>query len=230
MTHAGSLRVVTWNLHGGVGLDGIRDYQRLMKCLASLDVDIAALQEVDGRLWEEAGNVAEAFQHYLGLHGVFAASIESPDGHYGQMLLSRWPFRSSEIHDLSVPGSEPRRAIVATIQTMSGGLRIIATHLGLKLRERRIQAERLSDIVSRSQTPTILLGDFNDWARFQGKRGLLERVLPSYTRHRTFPSRSPLFALDRIYCHPAGLLRSSRVVKGAELLSDHLPVVADLAA
>ena len=103
MTHSNSLRVLTWNLHGGVGLDGIRDYARLMNCVASLDVDIAALQEVDGRLWDEAGTVADAFRHHLGLHGVFATAIETKDGHYGQMLLSRWPFRSSEIHDISVP-------------------------------------------------------------------------------------------------------------------------------
>jgi endonuclease/exonuclease/phosphatase family metal-dependent hydrolase len=228
MTHSSGLRVLTWNLHGGVGLDGVRDYGRLMNCVASLDVDIAALQEVDGRLWDEAGTVADAFQHHLGLHGIFAAAIESTDGHYGQMLLSRWAFRSSEIHDISVPTCEPRRAIVATVQTASGGLRIIATHLGLKVRERRIQAERLHEILGRSQMPTILLGDFNDWSRFQATRGLLERMLPSYTRHRTFPSRSPLFALDRIYYQPAGLLRSSRVVKGARMLSDHLPLVADL--
>lgn len=228
MTHSNSLRVLTWNLHGGVGLDGIRDYARLMNCVASLDVDIAALQEVDGRLWDEAGTVADAFQHHLGLHGVFATAIETADGHYGQMLLSRWPFRSSEIHDISVPTYEPRRAIVATVQTTSGGLRIIATHLGLKVRERRIQAERLSEILGRSQMPTVLLGDFNDWSRFQATRGLLERMLPSFTRLRTFPSRSPLFALDRIYCHPAGLLRSSRVVRDARMMSDHLPIVAEL--
>ena len=58
MTHSGGLRVLTWNLLG------IRDYARLMKCVASLDVDIAALQEVDGRLWDQAETVADAFQHY----------------------------------------------------------------------------------------------------------------------------------------------------------------------
>jgi endonuclease/exonuclease/phosphatase family metal-dependent hydrolase len=228
MTHTGTVRVLTWNLHGGVGLDGVRDYSRAIGCIAGMDVDVAALQEIDGRSWEDAGSIADGFARQLGLHGVFAPSIETTNGNYGQLLLSRWPFRSTEINDISMPGCEPRRAIVATIQTPAIALRILATHLGLKMRERSKQAQRLAEIVSQSETATIMLGDFNDWSRFQGGRGLLERALPAFTRHRTFPSRSPLFALDRIYCSPAGLLRSSRVVKGAGMISDHLPVVAEL--
>lgn len=79
------------------------------------------------------------------------------------------------------------RAIVATVRTRLGALRRIATHLGLRTRERRRQAEQLCEIAAHSDLPTVLLGDFNDWNRFQLKRGLLERAMPAFTRaHITF--------------------------------------------
>lgn len=228
MIGAGGIRVMTWNIHAGVGMDGVRDYTRAIDCLLHLDADIVALQELDGRNFAAAITPFEAFRHRLGLHALPVAAISTADGDYGQLLLSRWPFVATEIHDISLPGYEPRRAIVAAVRTRFGALRVIATHLGLRARERRWQAERLCDIVARSDLPTLLLGDFNDWNRFQVKPGLLERAMPAFTRARTFPSRRPVFALDRIYCRPWSLLGASRVIKSASLISDHLPLVAEL--
>ena len=227
ITKAG-IRVATWNIHGGVGLDGVRDYSRTLECLVALEADIIALQEVDSRKWEASVALFDDFRHRLGLHGVAAHAIRAKDGDYGQLLFSRWPIVHSVEHDISYPGCEPRRAIEAFVQTAAGRLRVIATHLGLKRRERGRQVLRLADVVSDSKCPTVLLGDFNDWSRFQLGTGVLERALPAFTRERTFPSRSPLFRLDRIYCRPSALLGATRVIKSGWFISDHLPVVADL--
>lgn len=227
MTGSG-IRVLTWNIHGGVGMDGVQDYTRAIDCLMGLDADIVALQELEGRNFAAAIPPFEHFRQRLGLHALPVAAISTADGDYGQLLLSRWPFVTTEIHDISLPKYEPRRAIVATVRTRLGALRVIATHLGLRTRERRWQAERLCEIAALSDQPTVLLGDFNDWNRFQLNRGLLERAMPAFTRARTFPSRRPVFALDRVYCRPFGLLGASRVIKGASVISDHLPLVAEL--
>lgn len=228
MTKAGGIRVLTWNIHSGVGMDGVRDYARSMDLLAHLGADIIALQELDSRKVTGGFSPFDDFRHRLGLHGLPAAAIASADGEYGQLLLSRWPFFASNVHDISLPGLEPRRAIEATVRTGNGALRVIATHLGLRASERRKQAEQVCRLIFRSELPTVLLGDFNDWNRFQIKRGILENAMPGFTRARTFPSRRPIFALDRIYCRPAALLGSSRVITDASDISDHLPVVAEL--
>jgi endonuclease/exonuclease/phosphatase family metal-dependent hydrolase len=60
-------------------------------------------------------------------------------------------------------------------------------------------------------------------------RRILARKLPGCTRHRTFPARLPALSLDRIYCRPAGAILRSWVEPSAALLSDHLPVVAEIA-
>jgi endonuclease/exonuclease/phosphatase family metal-dependent hydrolase len=46
----------------------------------------------------------------------------------------------------------------------------------------------------------------------------------------TFPATFPVFALDRLWVHPRGALRSlvAHRTGAARLASDHLPVVADI--
>lgn len=68
----------------------------------------------------------------------------------------------------------------------------------------------------------------NDWFWVGSVRRNLARVLPGCSRHRTFPAAFPLFALDGIYLWPAGLLVASRTDPEARVLSDHLPVIADI--
>ncbi len=37
------LRIVTWNLHGGIGLDGVLDVERIARELADLEPDVVGL-------------------------------------------------------------------------------------------------------------------------------------------------------------------------------------------
>jgi endonuclease/exonuclease/phosphatase family metal-dependent hydrolase len=174
-------------------------------------------------------NPFAVLQEALGRHGIGAKSITTADGEYGQMLISRWPMAASEIHDLSYPEREPRRAVKAEIATPLGRMRIVATHLGLSIRERRGQAKALLDIAGRGPVTTAVIGDFNDWFWPGSVRSALSRELPGYTRYRTFPSRLPLLRLDRIYCRPGTALIRSYVDGTARTCSDHLAIVADVA-
>jgi len=151
------------------------------------------------------------------------------DGEYGQALISRWPLENTQIHDLSYPEREPRRAICTDVATPFGPMRVIATHLGLTLRERHTQAIALLKMLGRLDRPTVALGDFNDWLWAGSVRRSLARALPGFSRHRTFPARLPLFELDRIYLWPASALIGSSTDHRARELSDHLPVIADIA-
>lgn len=104
----------------------------------------------------------------------------------------------------------------------------VATHLGLSLRERRSQINKLLAMLGGRDDPTLAMGDFNDWFWAGSVRRNLARVLPDCSRHRTFPAVLPLFALDGIYLWPSGLLVASRTDPEARTLSDHLPVIADI--
>lgn len=176
-----------------------------------------------------AGDPFDELQQALGAHGVGAKSVVTADGEYGQALFSRWPLVHREIHDLSFPEREPRRAICADVDTPGGVLRVIATHLGLSLREQCSQAIALLNMLGQLDRPTVAMGDFNDWFWAGSVRRGLERALPGVSRHRTFPACVPIFQLDRVYVAPASAWIGSRTDHAARHVSDDLPVIAEIA-
>ena len=223
-----NVRVMTWNIHGGLGPDGLHDLDRILALIRRADPDVLALQEVDSRRTPGAEHPIALLKRVLGHHGVAAAAIATPDGDYGQVLLSRWPMTDTEVHDISVPGREPRRAITAVVNAPAGRLFVLATHLGLKFMERQRQCRRMSTLADGSDLTTVVMGDFNDWMWPGSVQNVLAAKLPARTPHRTFPARFPLLSLDRIYCRPASALLSSRVDRTAGEISDHLPIIAEI--
>jgi endonuclease/exonuclease/phosphatase family metal-dependent hydrolase len=225
-----TVRVMTWNIHGAVGGNPRFDLAGVVAMIQRWDADVVALQEVDSRRKSARhGDPFAVLQEVLGHHGIGAKSITTTDGDYGQMLISRWPIGASEIHDISFLEREPRRAVKAELTTPLGPVRIVATHLGLSIRERRNQARALLDIAGDRTMTTVIIGDFNDWFWPGSVRSALSRQLPGYTRYRTFPSRWPLLRLDRIYCRPGEALIRSYIDVEARNCSDHLPIIADVA-
>ena len=225
------LRALTWNIHACVGLDGRHDVARVGKVVRALAPDIAAFQEVDSRRPAPgAGKVYDLLRAEVGSHGHDAWSISGRDGHYGQILASRFPLEDKQIHDISVPGREPRKVMSARMRLPTATLRVVATHLGLRRRERRRQVAALIDILrAEPAAPLLLLGDFNEWLWPQRSQRGLFRLLGAWTGHATFPARFPLFPLDRVCCRPGDLLGRTWAERRARQASDHLPVLAELA-
>jgi len=222
----GHLRVLTWNIHGGIGRDGRYDLDRVLTLARAFNPDVVALQELDSRGRLKMLAPLLHLQQGLGEHSAEARTITAPDGHYGHVLISRYPLSEIILHDLSVPGREHRCAIEAVVGIPDGPLRLIATHLGLGFRERLRQARQLASIALARSGPLVMLGDFNDW---QGSvRRILSPILPAWTSYRTFPARRPLLGLDGVYCRPVDSLIHSWIDTRAAHASDHLPVLADI--
>jgi endonuclease/exonuclease/phosphatase family metal-dependent hydrolase len=227
MTAGRPLRVLTWNVHGCVGRDGVRDPDRVARVLEAVQPDISALQEIDNRTTRTAQDLFSYFGGLFGWRTVTARTLTARDGHYGHIVLSRWPIESLGEIDLSVRFREPRKAIVGAVTTPAGALVVIAAHLGLLPPERRRQVARLKErIASIATRPLVVLGDFND---FPG-RGLAERSLcpplTSTPELPTYPSRFPLLPLDRIWFTAPLALNALATVSEARRLSDHLPLLA----
>lgn len=224
----GGLRVLSWNIHGGVGPDRRYNLQRIVDLVASHDPDVIALQEVDSRgSMRECAPLA-TLKEALGEHSAEARTISAPDGHYGHAVISRYPLSGTCVTDLSFRSREPRCAISTELATPQGAVRVVTTHLGLSIWERRLQSAALAGLARTGDLPCIMMGDFNDWFSFGWVRRRLKAVLPSRTMERTFPASRPLLRLDRIYCRaPARIVKSWTDKRGAEI-SDHLPIVADI--
>jgi endonuclease/exonuclease/phosphatase family metal-dependent hydrolase len=231
-------RILTWNIHRGIGLDLRYDLHRIISLIKPHDPDIVALQEVDSRGKDQTSLPLAALKQVLGSHAAEARTIVAPDGHYGHVLISRWPMHDINVHELHVSRRETRCAIEATVESPFGHIRVIAAHLGLRPNEIRPQLESFRPLVGgeagsdHAAQPggLLMLGDFNDWP---GRvRSSLTTHIPTPTMQKTFPSWRPMLNLDRIYCRPGRALLRSWIDGSARRASDHLPVFAevDLAA
>lgn len=224
------LRVATWNVHGCLGTDGLFAPDRIAGVLHRVQADVVALQEVyDSRQGTRDFDGFAFFERHCGPHAVAAVTIRGNPHRYGHMVCSRWPVAWAVQHDISVAGREPRMLIDMAVRHPDGQLRVLATHFGLRLRERRLQSAQLQHLLLRDlETPTVVLGDFNETRRRGGVFRGLAAQFASPSAPATFPARRPLFALDRIWCRPRHLIRELGIWPEDRHASDHLPVVADL--
>lgn len=232
MTGGTSIRAMTYNIRQALGVDGQRRPDRILRIVEEVRADLIALQEVsDPTGHAVTGEPLHFYSRKTGLVGIAAPTQGHGSGSYGNVLLTKWPIVESQAIDLTVPGCEPRNAIRAILQRPNGRLRVIATHLGLSLGERRIQTNALATLVAEDlEIPTILLGDLNEWRRRARRAWHFAQMLETAEQPRSFPSRWPVLPLDQIWTrHHRGRSRVFVLRTGeAGVASDHLPVVADI--
>lgn len=221
---ADCLRIASYNLHGCVGHDGARDAQRIAGVIAELGCDTIGLQEVFGLelLKEKLGMTAIAGPHHL-WH----------DRHVGNALLTRRRVLEVRNHDYSWPRHEPRTALDVDLDVGGETVRVIVTHLGLKPAERRFQVRRLLELLKHVplHERVVVLGDINEWLPLGRPLRWLHGLLGHSPAERTFPSRWPLLALDRVWVRPRHALLALGAHRSplAAQASDHLPVKAIVA-
>lgn len=224
---AKTLRLGSWNIRAGLGTDLRRDPLRTLDTIATMGAQAVALQEADFRLGARPSALpVAAIRARTGLAPVTLGG--EGIGWHGNALLVAPDLDVEEAHVLDLPGLEPRGAISVDL----GGpfaLRIVAVHLGLLRSSRKAQLAAIRAFLDRlAPRPTVIIGDFNEWSRRRG----MDPLGPAFhlvTPGRTFPSRRPLVALDRIACTRELTVtpRPIRRDRGTQP-SDHLPILADL--
>lgn len=226
------LVAATYNIHGGVGMDRRHDHARTLRVLESLDADVIALQEVDNYHHEgEWRGHLDYFAEALGCTAVAGPTLLRHRGCYGNAILSRLPVSSTRRIEISVRDHEPRGVLEVVVDTVAGPVRVVATHLGLRLQERLLQAQTLSGLIGESAAmPLILCGDFNEWLKSSQLLRQIESEMGAVPGVRSFPSPLPVLSLDRIWVRPSKWLRSIEAVatRDTRFASDHLPVRAVL--
>jgi endonuclease/exonuclease/phosphatase family metal-dependent hydrolase len=227
-----TIRIASYNVHCCVGPDGRHNPDRVARVIAELNADVIGLQEIDARYRVEDGvDQADYLGNATGLHAVAGPTMTRENAFYGNALLTRWAPHRVQHFDISVDGRERRALIDAEIDIAGVPVRILATHFGLSLRERRLQTAVLLGILGEATEPvTVLCGDFNEWVpRWPTVRRLDQRLGRSRSV-RTFPSRWPTLGLDRIWVQPNQAVQSvhAHQSKLARTASDHLPLVVSV--
>ena len=248
-----ALRVATYNIHKGVRGLGPRkrlEIHNLGLGIEALDADLVFLQEVRSfhhhearrfeRTWFGWPEQAQAdFLAPLGYEVAYRTNATTTHGEHGNALLSRWPLGDIGHHDVSDHRFEQRGLLHVPVRWNGVLVHAIVAHFGLMHASRVRQVERLAKFIE-TEVPAgelmIVAGDFNDWGvkldapmhALGLRRAGVAGDPPA--RFNTFPSRLPVFSMDRIYTRGLRCL-STAVPRGAAWarMSDHLPLLAELA-
>ena len=230
----GDTVIASYNVHKCVGVDRRFDPERTARVIAEIDADVIAIQEADKRFGTRSGLLDLcALEEACGLVPVPITALSSTGhGWHGNMIMIRKGAVQS-VEQLSLPGVEPRGALVTTLDFPEGRLRLVAAHFGLLKRSREQQALAiLASVARQDDMPTLLVGDLNEWR--VGRRSSLSRLHPVFDPASgavpSFPSRFPVLALDRALGHPHDLVTSVEAhdTPLARVTSDHLPIKAHI--
>jgi len=239
------LRVMTYNIHICVGLDGKLSPRRIARVIARYRPDVVALQEVDvgrartGRL-DQAGILAG----YLGMDRFFNPAIQVGEESYGDCILSRLPMRlvKEGILPMSARGfvREPREALWVAVELDGTTIHVVNTHLGLDAKERLLHLRMLlgEDWLGGQQGrgPVIFCGDLNAtpqsaaWKLCTKTFRDVQLELPDQPPRPTWLSHHPIARIDHIFVSSQVHVMQVEVDDDylARVASDHRPLFAAL--
>lgn len=220
--------------------------RRIGAFLAHHDVDIALLQEVDGGSpWTRGQPQLQVVQAAGDYKHQWYVSCDNSFGmiHQGNGILANAePLGPSNWYVLA-GGVEQRGALEVELVLDGIPVSFTTVHLGLprilgpvSSYHRKKQFDSLIDIVrhAHESAPVVVGGDFNaldygEMRLFMEAAGLYD---PFPTYKRTYHTLNPSRNLDHLLLSEELGARNARVVNenaiNGEMLSDHLPVMADV--
>jgi endonuclease/exonuclease/phosphatase family metal-dependent hydrolase len=239
------LRVLTYNIHHGEGVDGKFDLPRIADVILSASPHVAALQEVDQATARASGVDQPAeLARLTGMEVVFGRNIDFQGGGYGTAVLSKLPVKAHSTVKLpSLYDGEQRGVQVVELGSpREAGLVFLCTHLDYRPddRERLASAEVINNLAAQyAHRLMVLAGDLNaepesrvirEFEKRWTPVGRGTKQQPEATRQLfTYPSEKPRKWIDFVLARPAErwLIAELRVLDES-VASDHRPLLAVL--
>jgi endonuclease/exonuclease/phosphatase family metal-dependent hydrolase len=236
------IRVMSFNIHHGVGIDDALDLQRIADLVETEDVDIVGLQEVD-RHWSERSNFVDQaswLARELNMHVVYGANLDQdplapgePRRQYGTAILSDAPILDWDNTFLPrFEGHEQRGLLRARVVVRGVPMQVYNTHLQHNdAAERFEQATAIKALIGTPEESMILLGDLNATPDAPEIATLSDDLIDAWEQAGvgegyTIPSEQPDRRIDYILTSQDIVARFAAVVTSNA--SDHLPVHADV--
>ncbi len=232
-----TLRVMTYNIHVGVGMDKKLDLQRIAEVINAEHPDLVGLQEVDRGVKRTEGKdeIAELAK-LTAMNYVFAHNLDYQGGQYGVAILSRFPVKQIDHRKYENRREAERRGMIrAEIEFAGRTINFVTTHLDYQFEDGRVfETEQLLKFLEGINGPLIVVGDFNDEPQAKACKLMLTGFEDAWIIGRgegngnSYPADNPVKRIDYIFTRKSDRLR----VKGPRIVttlaSDHLPVVADV--
>lgn len=232
-----TLRILSYNIHHGEGVDGKLDLARIAAVIKAEKPDLVALQEVDQKTkrTKSVDQPAE-LARLTEMEVVFGGNIRLQGGEYGNALLSKHPIKRHQNHLLpNIDRSEQRGVLEVELELpgVKQPLLFLATHFDYRGddHERIASAHQINDMVKKvADRSAILAGDLNDVLGSKTLEELQTVWISANTKPQpTVPVDKPASQIDFILFHPAPRwrIRAFRVLDEA-VASDHRPVLAEV--
>jgi len=240
-----TIRIMTYNVHSCVGMDGKTSPERIARVINRHKPDIVALQELDrGRKRTGREDQPQLIAKELKMVYHFHPSIIIDQERYGNAVLSRYPMEL--IRAGRLPGksknskAEPRGALWTAINIAGIKINFFNTHLGLSSGERVHQAKALlgNEWIDHPacQGPVILCGDFNALPNSQLCRKIKKTFrdaqgeLDNHSPKATWFSHYPVGRIDHVFIGPEIDVVRVEVSRTNldKVASDHLPLIVDI--
>ena len=233
-----TLRVMTYNIHHGEGLDGKVDLERIATLIKEQRADIVGLQEVDKGVERTAKRDLPAeLAKLTGMTCIFSNNYHHQGGEYGNAVLTRFPVKSwtNRHYKMLRPGEQ--RGILQLILDVHGReLVFMNTHIDYRPddSERLSNVEEIRELLKTyAGKPVVLTGDFNDTPESRTCTRLAEMFTDSWAAAGqgdgfTIPVKQPRKRIDYIWLSKGAPLEAKSISVLQSEASDHLPVIAEL--
>jgi endonuclease/exonuclease/phosphatase family metal-dependent hydrolase len=241
-----SLRVMTWNIHHGEGMDKVIDLDRIAQLILDEKADVVALQEVDrGVERSKKIDMITKLADLTGMTYAFGKTIEYQGGDYGNAVLTRFPiFEERNVLFRKFPETEQRGVLLLVLGINGEEVVVASTHFDSRENDsvRSANANDLRSILKATGLrPLIVCGDFNDIPSSRMVSKLKEEYLDSWEQAGTwegytFPSDAPRKRIDYIFTkytrNPDSTTAPTRLKPMAahvsrSAASDHTPLLVE---
>jgi endonuclease/exonuclease/phosphatase family metal-dependent hydrolase len=231
------LRVMTYNIHVGVGMDKKLDLQRIADVINAARPDLVGLQEVDRGVKRTEGKdeIAE-LAAMTRMEYAFAPNLDYQGGKYGVAILSRLPIKNTE-HRMFENKREAERRGMLRIEVEVDGktLNFVTTHLDYQFEDGRLfETEQLLKVLDGVKSPTIVVADLNDIPSGSAYKLMRTKFDDAWiasenkTGGFSYPAAKPVKRIDHIFCRSGDRIRAKKSWVIETLASDHIPVMAEL--
>jgi len=232
-----TIRVMTYNIHVGIGMDKKLDLPRIAEVIRSQHVDLVGLQEVD-RGVTRTGQVDEIAElaRLTAMDYAFAFNLKYQGGQYGVAILSKAPILATD-HRLyqNTREAERRGFIRAVVKVKGREINFVTTHLDYQYEDGRLfESQQLLTALNEVKGPLIVVGDFNDVPAGGAYQLMRNNFDDGWAETRasdqgfSYPADKPAKRIDYIFYRRSDRIHAKRAWIVNTLASDHVPVVADL--
>ena len=245
------LKLATYNIHGGWGMDKVLDLARIANVIKAMDIDFIAINEIDKNcVRSNSVDQPRVLAELLKMNYHFAAALEMkapryPEqgdavGLYGVALYTPHPL--TVIKQISLPGlpeMEPRIAVIVKVDAPTKSFYAIVTHFCWEPQYENFRIESVAAINSEVEKlrqsapdmPVVLLGDLNT----EPYAPPLEKLRESWAIANegafepTHPSDAPREIIDYIMAQDKANVKFINTQIIAETVaSDHRPMATEL--